>query len=315
MALLMRPRFTSSLAALAAAAPLLAAVSAGAQQKPQPPTFRVNVDLVTVDVSVMRKNVPVTGLTERNFVITDNGARQQLLPVSAEQAPLDAWLVLDTSGSVGAELPQLVRAGRAFVDGLSARDRAALIGFSDTVRVPQMPTSDLEAVRQAFEALESRGATALYDATYVALRLRQPSARRGVVVVLTDGYDNSSWLAADRLVELAERSDVIVYGVAVTPGVRDASRSDSREPPRTPQFRFLRGLADASGGRVFDAGWSELESTFAGILREIRTRYLLTYYPTSTAPGWHRIEVKLTGVKGDVIARRGYWTSRPGQSR
>jgi VWFA-related protein len=174
-----------------------------------------------------------------------------------------------------------------------------------------MLTPDLDAVRHALRGLSASGATALYDATYVTLRLRQPSNTRGVALILTDGFDNTSWLTADRLVQLAERSDLLVYGVSISPPTYDGIPSGTREPPGTPQFRFLRRLADATGGRVFNARWSELKTTFAGILRDIRTRYLLTYYPTSTAPGWHKLDVKLTGARGDVTARNGYWVAAP----
>jgi Ca-activated chloride channel family protein len=288
-------------------------VPTGLHRQPQRPTFRVKVDLVTVDVSVTRKNLPVSGMTARDFVVYDNGVKQELQPVAAEHVPLEAWLVLDTSDSVRPKLPQLVQAAWAFVDGLSTRDRAALIGFSQTVVVRQILTGDLDAMRHALRALESKGTTALYDATYVALRLREASNTRAVAVILTDGCDNTSWLTADRVVTLTERSDLLIYGVSLGPGLYnrygDFGVESDREPRRTPQYEFLRKLAEASGGRVFNATWAQLKEAFARILTEIRARYVLTYYPTSATPGWHKLEVKLTGAKGEITARRGYWVA------
>ncbi len=170
-------------------------------------------------------------------------------------------------------------------------------------------------MRGVLRLLDTSGITALYDATYVALHLREPGPVRGVAVVLTDGYDNISWLSADRVVESAKRSDLALYGIAVA----DLSSVDAakwvgrrREPRDTPQYRYLRQLADLSGGRVFDATWGELKQTFAEILHEIRARYVLSYYPTNTSPGWHALDVRLTRARGDVRARRGYWVQAGG---
>ncbi len=315
------------LAAVTVAFFIAGLLPAAGRQQAQPPTFRARVDLVTVDVSVTRRNAPVGGLSEKNFSVLDNGVRQRLEPMSMEEfavsitgarerlqparLPLEAWLVLDNSGSVESKLGQLVQAGTAFVDGLTASDRAGLVSFSQVVLVRQMLTPNLDLVRQALSAQYASGTTALYDATYVALRLRQPSRTRGVAVVLTDGRDNASWLSADRVVEISERSDMVVYGVAVSADARygEFGPVTQREPPDTPQYQFLRRLAEASGGRVFSAGWNQLKSTFDQIMRDIRTRYLLTYYPTDAKPGWHRIEVRLEGASGAVTARRGYWVT------
>ncbi len=302
---------SARLGLLAFTAVASAVLSASAQRA----SFAVKVDLVRVDVSVMRRNAPVGGLTEADFAIYDNGARQALQPVLVEEQPLEAWLVLDTSASVAPRLSQLVQAATSFIDGLKPRDRCALITFSDSVDVRRAPTSDLAGVRRAVGALDTSGITALYDATYVALHLREPGPVRGVAVVLTDGYDNISWLSADQVVESAKRSDSAIYGIAVADlSSLDAAKwaGQRREPRDTPQYWYLRQLAELSGGRVFDATWSELRQTFADILHEIRARYVLSYYPTSTAPGWHALEVKLTRARGDVRARRGYWVQSRG---
>jgi Ca-activated chloride channel homolog len=299
-------RFPHAVTALA----FVGVLAVSPRTTPQRPTFSVEVALVRVDVSVTRRNLPVVGLTSADFVLFDNGVKQTLQPLTVEELPVEAWLLLDMSESVRPALSQVVQVASSFVDGLApGRDRVALVTFSEKVLVRQRPTSDVGAMRRALASLQPSGITALYDATYVALRLRQPGAERGVLVVLTDGYDNISWLSPDQVVAAAERSDLVSYGVAVHGSsqiVNGRRPGPNREPSDTPQYRFLRRIAAATGGRVFDATWPDLEQSFTTILREIRARYVLSYYPTTTTPGWHKLEVKLARARGDVRARPGY---------
>jgi VWFA-related protein len=277
------------------------------------------------------------GLSQGDFEIFDNGVRQKVDRVISESIPVDVALVLDVSGSLtGQPLVQLKEAALAFLTALAPGDRAALVTFSQEVVVPQSLTADLSAVRKAVTEMRAAGTTALYDATYVALHLRIPDQTRGVAVVLTDGADNASWLTADRVGQATEHSDVVVYGIAAHEAVPTARIPEAMSTPRTlgmarggaavleaaapppisglPQYRFLERLAATSGGRLFDASFAALHETFAGVLKDIRARYLLTYYPSNPTPGWHALEVKLTRGRANVTARRGYWVeAAPGQ--
>ena len=296
-------------------------------QEPQRPTFRAQVELVPVDVAVLRGGRPVAGLVKADFEILDNGVRQTIERVVTDEVPLDAWLVLDVSSSLqGQALMQLQEAASAFAAAFAPGDRAGLVTFSHEVLVAQPLTGDLPAVRTALGQLRAGGATALYDATYVALQLRHPSDTRGVAVVLTDGADNASWLTAERVLEAARRSELVLYGIGVHEAAQAPRPRISGDPVRhpgstaappafaeppafadLPQYRFLRGLAAASGGAVFDASFATLREAFARVLADIRARYLLAYYPTNAAPGWHTLEVRVPGKRVEVVARRGYW--------
>jgi len=319
-----RTSFRHALVFIAAVVLSAAGLSTTAQV-PQQPTFRAHVDLVPVDVAVHRGGRPVAGLSKAQFEVFDNGVPQTIERVVTDNVPLEAWLVLDVSNSLrGQPLIRLQEAALAFAAAFAPGDRAGLVTFSHEVIVAQPLTDDLSAVRTALSRLRASGATALYDATYVALQLRRPSDARGVAVVLTDGADNASWLTAERVLEAARRSELVLYGI----GVNDAApaprisvgpirRLGSAGVPSAfadlPQYLFLRGLAAESGGAVFDASFATLRETFARILADIRARYLLTYYPTEPKPGWHALEVRLKGVRGEVAARRGYWVA-PGPS-
>ena len=261
-----------------------------------PPVFRTETDLVRVEVLVTRGGVPVRGLGAASFEVRDNGLLQALEPILEEETPVDAVLVLDTSHSViGAKLGALREAAGSFLAGLRAGERAALLTFNEEVRLFEPLSPDLDRVRRALGRAEAGGRTALVDALYTALRFTGPSPRRTAVVVFSDGLDNKSWLNAAEVVEAARRTEAIVYGVAVR-GEGDRTQA------------FLRDVTRASGGRLFEAaGADELRPRFLDVLGDIRSRYVLSFTPGSGTAGWHSLDVRLKRVKGDVLARPGYW--------
>ena len=206
----------------------------------QPPVFRAEVGVVRVEVLVTRGGETVRGLTAADFELRDQGRPRRLEPVLEEQAPVDAVLALDMSGSVrGPKLDALRNAARAFLDGLRAGESAALLAFREEVVLLEPFTPDLARLHRALANAQPGGSTALCDAVYAALRLREPGPRRTAVVVFSDGIDNVSFLTAPQVVEAASRSDAVVYAVAVRdPGERESS--------------FLRDVVRATGGRLFE---------------------------------------------------------------
>jgi Ca-activated chloride channel family protein len=263
-------------------------------------TFRSGVDLVRVDLLVVRDGRPVTGLTPENFEVLDNGARQEIDRLSFEEVPIDVLLVLDNSRSVAGEtLGHLLEAGHAFVDGLGPGDRAGLIGFSNLLHLQAEPTARLSLVHDALDVVHPSGSTSLLDALYAAAVLPgRPDARR-LILLFSDGLDNTSWLSASDVTEVVRESDAVIYSV----GVRGRNRLTA--PPNN---ALLESLAEDTGGRLFHADSSRgLRELFVRIVREMKARYLLTYYPRGVPrAGWHTLEIRLKGARGDVIARHGY---------
>ncbi len=185
-----------------------------AAQQPQQPTFRGGIEVVTVDVSVSRSEEYVEGLQARNFDVFDNGVRQKIDKVAFEQVPIDAYLLFDISGSIaGDKLAELRRAANAFVDGLTPRDKVALVTFAKEMKIQQPLTGDFPPFRRALDEIKPGGQTALFDATAQTIRLRERNDRRAIVLILTDQGDNASEVTQKQAIEIAERSDVIVYGV------------------------------------------------------------------------------------------------------
>ncbi len=284
----------------------------------QQPTFRSGVDVVNVDVSVSRSGEHIGGLKASNFEVFDNGVKQKIDKVSVEEVPLESYLVFDVSGSIaGAKLQELEDAANAFVNGLTPRDKVALVTFARDFEVKQPLTADFDAFRRAVSDIKAGGQTALFDATLKTVGLRERNDNRAVVVVLTDQHDNASTTTQKQAIEAAERSDVIAYGVLAeeesAPGMGATMGGGMggvgfRPPQMQFQLGFLRSLADGTGGRVFrSSNRLRLNEVFELVLDDARTRYVLTYRPEKVVPGWHKLQVKLVEAKGDVVARRGYY--------
>jgi len=293
-----------SLRSALAVLPVLAAIPLAWAQTP-PPVFRAEVAYTHVDAFVSNGGRSVSGLRASDFELRDNGVIQHVELLAADARPLPAVLVFDTSNSVvGERLLALRKAGEAFLDGLRPADEVSLITFSEEIVRAAPPTIDKEALRGALKRLEPEGATAVFDALYAALALSD-SHDRSLVVLFTDGEDNTSILGERQLRTVAERSNALVHVVVWQD--RNLLPTDG-EPD---QARALREIADASGGRFWTPDSPQrLRAAFAAIAASIGERYVLRYDPQGVKrEGWHRLELRLRTAKGSVLARRGYWVA------
>lgn len=249
---------------------------------------------VRVDVLVTDGRTPVAGLTARDFELRDNGVVQKIELADVSEVPINAILALDTSASIaGRRQTDLVAAAQALLDGLEPVDRAALTTFNDAVS-PAMPlTSDIPAVRAALGRLTPRGLTAVMDGVYVALTSTLDQPGRFLLVVCTDGTDTSSWLQPQEVIEVAKRTNAVIYAVTAASARRSAA---------------LKQLADTTGGQVMPVtSGGDLRTTFQRILDEFRSRYLLAYTPGGVTPGgFHRIDITVPHRRVKVKARAGY---------
>lgn len=262
----------------------------------QQPTFKVGIDLVSVDALITRNKQPVRGLKAADFEIRDNGVLQRIdrADEGGQAMPLDVVLTFDTSETMfGGRLDQLVEAGRGVLDRLRPGDRAALVTFSERTVLRQGLSNNLAAVRRALDGLTATGRTSMFDALYASLMLRRPSDTRSMVLLFSDGLDNSSWLGMGDMRRVARESDSVVYAVGLDDGLR----------------KQVGDLVNDTGGDVVIADSPDnLKTLFVRLLQEMQSRYLLAYYPQGVRrEGWHTIDVRLRARKGDVKARRGYY--------
>ncbi len=291
----------------------LALFAAASTQAPAPATFAVGVESVYVDVFVTEANHPVTGLTDADFEVRDNGARQRVELVAVESLPLTTFLVLDTSGSVdGEKLVQLQAAGRALLGGLRPGDEAALVTFDHEIRVRVPPTGDRARLGRGVDGILPGGSTALFDALYAGIMLASGRGRC-LLVLFTDGEDNDSWLDAAQIRRVLEESNVLVQAVGVVPTPEISSFDKSlaeRTPAReVPHVRTLRQLAEITGGRFWPASSpGKLAEAFVAILAAMKTRYVLRFEPAAgRREGLHELQVGLTRHKGKVHCRKAYF--------
>jgi VWFA-related protein len=303
----------------------LVASSAGAPtlaQQARPLTFDTGVEAVYVDVFVTKEGQPVTGLTASAFELRDGGAPRPVELVAVEALPLTALLAFDTSGSVeGEKLLALRRASEAFLDGLRPADEIGIVAFSHEVRWLARPTQDRDEVRRALAACRARGGTSLWDGLHAALGLLPPQVR-SLVVVFTDGEDNMSWLDERQVQDAARRSNAVIHavGLPAPPPLLVATgpgRTVVSEPTELAQVRALRQTAELTGGRFWTAESPDsLRQAFAAIVAAMNSRYVLRFEPApGSAPGWHPIQLRLRGTKGDVRARAGYFRRGASASR
>ncbi len=266
-------------------------ISAQAQDVP---TFKATTEVVRVDVLVTSAGRPLTGLGPADFEVLDNGVLQTVDLVSFEQLPLNVVLALDLSESVAGErLAHLTAASRAVLERLGPSDQAALVLFSHPVRLRSGLTTDAQKVTRALERAWAGGDTSLIDATYSAMMVGESDVGRALVIVFSDGADTASWLRPEAVLDIAKRTDVVVYGVSVR---------------RMGVSPFLRALTDQTGGRQFEVeSTKDIGAAFEGILEEFRQRYVIGYTPSGVASGgWHPITVRIKGKNATSRARPGY---------
>jgi VWFA-related protein len=277
--------------AVAVVALLLSGPSLASQEKH---AFSSRTLGVRVDVLVTDGRNPVGGLTASDFELRDNAILQTVDVVDTSDIPINAILALDTSDSTrGQRQKDLVAASQALLDGLKPIDRAALTTFNNLVTPQIALTTDLSAVRRQLQRIQPAGETSIMDGTYVALTATLAQTGRSLVVVCTDGYDTTSWLQPEEVLESAKRSSAVLYAVT-------AAAARRRSP--------LKDLADATGGHMLAVNSSaDLRGAFEKILQDFRSRYILAYSPQGVpVEGFHRLDVRVKRRGLTVKARPGY---------
>src|SRR5690348_4290065 len=291
---------------------LCAACVSFAQEEPSS-TVKVDVRLVNVFVTVTDSHgAPIGHLTKDNFRLSEDGIEQKISVFDKESAlPLSIILAVDTSLSTKKDLPLELASARHFahtilrpVDGLSVYE------FSEIVNEVVPFTPDLKAIDRGIDRIRVGSATALYDALYLGARALGKRQGRKVMVVITDGGDTVSKVDYRDAVRAAQEAEAIVYSLIVVPVEASAGRDTGGE-------HALIQLSEDTGGKYYYASSiQQLDQAFRAISDELRTQYLLAYYPSQrlAESDFRRLEVKLTGVPEasnyKARHRTGYYTSK-----
>jgi len=278
------------------------------------PIFRVGVDIVSLNVTVTDAARRYVGdLNRDDFVVLEEGAPQNVVFFRKTDVPLALALLLDTSASMEQALATAQEAAIGFARQLGPADVAMLIDFDSKVQVLAHFTSDRRELEEAVRRTMAGGSTSLYNAVYVALKElsrikledEQQGLRRRAIVLLSDGEDTSSLVSFDELLDLASRSDTMIYTIGL--GSADSS---GRRTFQDAQF-VLRRLAQQTGGRAFfPQAAKDLAGVYGEIRDELSSQYLLAYESGSQKNGqWRRVNVRVNRPNVTVRARQGYYAA------
>jgi Ca-activated chloride channel family protein len=274
-------------------------------------TLKVDVKLVNVYVTVTdARGGPVGGLKKENFTVQEDGRDEAIAVFDKESAvPLSIALAIDTSLSTRHDLPLEQASAKRFAKSiLRPVDALSVFGFNETVLQTTLYTSDLKRIDDGIDHVRLGAATALFDAVYLASRSLDKRQGRKVMVLITDGGDTVSKVDYKEAVRAAEEAEGIVYSIIVVPIESSAGRETGGE-------HALIQLAEDTGGKYYYAtSMSKLDDAFRQISDELRTQYLLAYYPSQRTSNsqFRRIQVSVSGSADaphyQVRHRAGYYT-------
>lgn len=276
----------------------------------QEPVLRVDVKLVRFLANV--KNAEgqlVGGLEKSDFALTDCGVPQDIAIFERQtEMPLSIALLIDTSGSTAKDLKYEIDSASRFLNALTRegnpKDALALYSFNHDVQQHTGYTRNSGRVRKALANLKAEAGTSLYDAlTLVSDPLGDRNGRR-VIVVVTDGGDTTSYKRYADALKAVHRAEASIYSLVVVPIDNDAGRNTGGE-------NALITLARSTGGRVFfPSVGAALDKAFDDILRDLRTQYLLAYYPKGlpeSPPPFHPVKITVKRDELRVFSRDGYY--------
>ena len=269
----------------------------------------IGVELVELYVvATDRSGKPVRGLGETDFRVVEDGDPQTLESFAAAgDLPLTLGLAIDTSSSLFLKMPEVRSAARRFVRSLrDGRDRAFLLGFGSQAAMIRSITGDLGAVERSIEGLEPYGATAVWGAINQSLEQLDTVTGRRALVVFYDGDDEDREREYERSMRLARRARLPVYLIVLND---EAARTSGRSLSSRSFANRLERIARAGGGRVYFVGSDdELDPIFESISEELRSHYLLTYYPQLEPGGplWRPVQVDVTrrGIDARTVEGR-----------
>jgi Ca-activated chloride channel family protein len=275
---------------------------------PQDMTLHVNVRLVNVFVNVADKNGAIVGgLTRDDFALTEDGRPQQIAIFEKQsEMPLKLVLAIDTSGSVRKDLNDEASAAKRFARAiLRPQDEMSVLQFATEVRVLSQFTNRISTIDRSLDHLQPDWASAVYDAICQGSDLLGQKEGRKVLVIVSDGDDTANTSTYAQALEEALRGEVMIYSLIDVPIEASAGRDTGGE-------HALITLSEQTGGKYFYVGAGGLDAAFKQVSDDLRTQYLLGYYPHNQEPGriFHRIKVtvpRASAADFDVRHKTGYY--------
>jgi VWFA-related protein len=278
-------------------------------------TFRSGVDLVSLNVIVTDHHDKfVTGLTEKNFSVFEDGIQQDVSFFAAANVPLDLAILLDMSSSMSDKMATVQEAAVGFASHLHEGDRVSVIGIRDSARTLHDLDGDVKGACEAIRRTTAGGGTALYNALYTTIKQMQKvhaaddgDLRRQAIALLTDGDDTTSIVSYDDVLAVAKQAGIAIYTIALKspyPSIALTSQKYFSES----EFA-MRSLAQETGARAFfPTDISQLAGVYSLITDELSNQYALGY--TSNNPkqdgSFRHINVRVDEPNVRTRTRSGY---------
>lgn len=307
---------------------LFPALQEESSQEQQEEGFRIGVAVDQVFLSVNARSVTggfVSDLTREQIQVYEDGVRQEIVNFYSEGVPVHVVLLIDISGSTSRSQGEIHQAALGFAKSLDSEDRVAIITFNDAPRLILDWTNDIQKVERALGSIYAKGSTVFNDALYVTFDDLLASVEgKKAVIALTDGIDTKSMVDPAETMELAIRSESMVYIVskleeywAGATALRNAYQKRTGYVPRelTDSFildarRFLRRLAQQTGGKVLDTqAFLSLSDVYRQVAEELKNQYYVSYIPSNILKDgkWRRVEVRARPAGVVVSTRPGYY--------
>jgi len=281
-----------------------------AQDQRHPGAIQVQTNLVDILASVIDSHgQPIAGLTKDQFELSEEGMPQTIERFEAEtNRPLDLALMVDASASTFKDLKFESDAAAHFIQQVvRPTDRLAVFEFDEDVTELSEFSQDVPKLQAAVHRMIPGAGTSIYDAVVLgsnALRRRAPGRRRAIVLV-TDAGETTSVAKFEDARRAAIASEALLYSIVIRTLKTENLRNTAGE-------HALITITDSTGGAMFILeDLNQLDSMFDQINRELRTQYLLGYYPNPMPPpgSYRRVELKVK--TGDTVRfRKGYFTAR-----
>ena len=280
----------------------------GAGSQDDPVVFTADTRLVVVHASVLdNKGKLVTNLQQPAFKVLENGIEQPLKIFRREDIPVSLGIIIDNSGSMRDKKNRVAAAALNLVKASNPQDEVFIVNFNDDAYLDQPFTSDIKKMQEALDRIETKGGTAMRDAISMSMDYLKDKAKKEkkVLVVVTDGNDNTSNINLEELMRKAQQSDVLIYSIGIL------SEEEPREAKKA--RRALSDLAKASGAvDYYPKDLEEIDRIVPEVAHEIRNQYTLAYSPLNPAlDGTFRKITVMVNAPGrpSVRSRNGYYAN------
>jgi len=281
-----------------------------APQAPQDdlPLYRLDARLVLLHASVVDKNGKLlTNIPQSAFKIQEDGVEQPLKLFRREDVPVSMGIIVDNSGSMNGKRSRVAAAALELVKQSNPDDEVFIVNFNDDTHIDQVLTNDVKKLQAALARMESRGGTAMRDAlsTSIDYVKRNGKKDKKVLVVITDGNDNSSNISLEQVLRKSRDSEVLIYAIGL---LSEEEARDARAAKKA-----LKTLTEAAGGMdYYPKNLSDVQEITPRVAREIRNQYILGYTSSNqTLDGsFRQIKVTVNGFgRPTVRTRNGYYAT------